>query len=253
MKTQGTGASGKAATVKTSGLAYKVGIGVILVGVVFIASSWLLGGVAFAAITALLTVLGAPEDRALLPPYEPEAGEQILRLFGVILLVCGACIVSIRLVVELLGLAGKPELTGKLGRADKVWLGAAAVGFLVVVTSGLSQVLHYEVFFYEYGPAGTMFILQAVGYGGAVIVFCGLATLAIGGPNRRRALLGWTDRVGWGKLGCGWINKLGLGLIVLALAGATIGFEDPSTIVAAAGIGILLVGIVPHFLAGGQP
>ncbi len=86
---------------------------------------------------------------------------------------------------------------------------------------------------------------------GSVILLGGLAILILGAPNRRRVLLGWTDRVGWGKVGHGWINKLGLGLIVLGLVGATLGFEDP--IFAAAGIGILVVGIVPHILAGGRP
>ena len=59
--------------------------------------------------------------------------------------------------------------------------------------------------------------------------------------------------MGWGRLGYGWINKLGLGLIVLALAGGLLGFEDLTSILAAAGIAILLVGIVPHFLTGGRP
>ena len=88
---------------------------------------------------------------------------------------------------------------------------------------------------------------------GAVSLFGGLAVLILGGPNRRRVLLGWTDRMGWGRLGCGWINKLGLGLIALALAGGTLGYENPTTIIAAAGIGILIVGIIPHILAGGRP
>ena len=98
-----------------------------------------------------------------------------------------------------------------------------------------------------------MFALETAGYVGVLVLFGGLAVLILGGRNRHRALLGWTDRVGWGKLGCGWANKLGLGLIALALAGATLGFEEPTTIVAAAGIGILLVGLLPHFLVGGRP
>ena len=250
MKTQGTGASGTA-SVKRVGLAYKVGIGVIVVGVVMFASNWLLGGVTFSAITALLRLLGAPEDRHILPQDEPEAGGQLLQLFGGILIVCGSCIVSLRLVVGLLGLAGNSEWTSKLKGADKLGSGAAAIGFLAIASTGLSQVILLEVFLYEYGTGAAMSTLEKTRYAGSVIFLGGLATLVLGAPNRRRALLGWTDRVGWGKLGHGWINKLGLGLIVLALVGATLGFEDP--IVAAAGIGILVVGIVPHILAGGRP
>ena len=253
MKVQGTGASRPAASIKRSGLAYKVGLGVIVAGVAIVASSWLLGGVAFVAVTGILSLLGAPEDRALMPTGEPEAGGQLLQLLGIVLFACGACIVSVRLIVELLGLAGKPELTARLGRGNRLGLGTAATGFLVAVLSGLAQVLLNEVFFYELDGSMTMTALEVAGYTGVMALVGGLAVLLLGGPNLRSALLGWTDRVGWGKLGFGWINKLGLGLIVLALAGATLGFEDPTTIVAAAGIGILLVGVIPHFLTGGQP
>ena len=195
-----------------------------------------------------MTLLGAPESRQLLPSHEPEAGGQFLQFFGVILVVCGVCIVSVRLIVELLGLAGEPALTAKLKGSEKLGSGAAAIGFLAIVSTGLSQVI-----LYEYGIGAAMTTLETAGYAGGVVLLGGLAVLILGGPNLHRVLLGWTDRVGWGKLGCGWVNKLGLGLIVLALAGATLGFEDPSTIIAAAGIGILLVGFVPHILAGGRP
>ena len=98
-----------------------------------------------------------------------------------------------------------------------------------------------------------MSILETAGIVAGVVLLGALAVLILRRPNLRTALLGWTDRVGWGKLGYGWINKLALGLIVLALVGAMLGFEDSTTIVAAAGIGILLVGVIPHFLTGGRP
>ncbi len=256
MKTQGTGTSA-ADLIKGAGLAYKLGLGVIVVGVVMIVSSGLLGGVTFSAISALLRLLGAPEDREFMPTDEPEAGGYLLQFFGVILIVCGICIVGVRFVAELLGLAGKPELTARLGWTDKLGLGVAAVGLLGGVSSGITQLLLYEIFLYEYGPGTAMFALGIVMYAGGAILLGGLAILILGRPGPRRALsrvlLGWTDRVGWGKMGCGWINKLGLGLIVLAMVGGILGFEGPTTIVTAAGIGILLVGIVPHILAGGRP
>ena len=224
-----------------------------MVGIVIAASSWLLGGVTFSAISALLGLLGAPEDREFLPTYEPEAGGQLLQLFGGILFVCGGCIISLRLVVELFGMVGTSGLTARLKGFERLGLGAAAVGFLVGVSSGLTQVLLYEILLYEYGTGAVMFMLETLGYAGGVIFLGGLAVLILGAPNRHRALLGWTDRVGWGKLGCGWINKLGLGLVVLAVVGGPLGFEDPATIVAAAGIAILVAGVVPHILQGGRP
>ena len=208
MKTQGIGASGTA-SVKRVGLAYKVGLGVVMTGVAIVASSWLLGGVVFAAATALLNLLGAPESRQLLPPHEPEAGKQLLQFFGVVLFVCGACIFSLRLVGELLGLAGHSELISRLRGSEKLGSGAAAVGFLVGVSCGVSQVLLYEIFPYEYGTGALMSILETVGYAGGVIFLGGLAVLILGAPNRRRTLLGWTDRMGWGKLGCGLDQQAG--------------------------------------------
>ena len=253
MKTQGTGVSGTA-SVNITGLAYKVGLGVIVAGVLLFASSGLLGGVVSAAIMDLLTLMGAPEDRQFLPPDQP-AGGQILQHFGGVLLACGVCIVSIRLVAELLGLAGKPGFTARLSRTDKLGLGVAVIGFLAMVSTGLVQSILYEIFLYDYGRGAVMSTLEIVGYAGGVVLLGGLAVFILGKPNRHRVLLGWTDRVGWGKLGYGWINKLGLGLIVLTLIAGTLmpGFADAVTIFAAAGICILLVGIVPHFLGGGRP
>ena len=254
MNAQATGAPVKA-MFERAGLAYKVGLGVIVAGVVVFASSGFLGGVVFAAVMELLELMGAPEDRQFLPPDQPGAGGSILEHFGGVLLACGVCIVSIRLVAELLGLAGKPELTAKLGPADKLGLGAAGIGVLTVVSTGLSQSILYEIFLYDYGQGAAMSMLDAAGRVGAVFLIGGFAALILRGPGRRKVLLGWTDRVAWGKMGLGWINKLGLGLIVLAFIGGTLapGFVDAFSIVAAAGIGILLVGFVPHILARGRP
>ena len=252
MKTQGTGVAATA-PVKRTGLAYKVGLGVVVAGVAMFASSWLLDGVVFAAVMELLTLLGAPEDRQFLPPDQPGAGGQIIQHFGGAIFACGVCIVSIRLVAELLGLAGKPEFTANLDWAAKLGLGAVGIGTLTIVSTGLSQSILYEIFLYDYGRGAAMVTLGTAGRVGAVFLFGGLAVLILRRPSRRRALLNWADRVGWGKMGCGWINKLGIGLIALALVVGMLGFMDPTTIIAAAGIGILVVGIVPHILAGGRP
>ena len=253
MKTLVTGGAGAASATKQSGLAYKIGLGVIATGIVIAASSWLIGGVVFVALTALLTLLGAPEHREILPPSEPAAGGQLLQFFGVTLIVCGVYVISLRFVIELLGLADKTEFTGKLSRADKLGLGATAIGFLVGVSSGLSQGILNEIFLYEYGSARAVSILETVGYVGSAVLLCGLAVLLLGGPSRQRVLLDWTNKVGWGKLGYAWINKLGLGLILVAIIGGTLGLEDPASIVVGAGLAILVVGLVPHLLAGWRP
>ena len=241
-----------AASAKSTGLAYKIGLGVVAIGIVMFASSWLLGGVLFAAIMAVLDLLGAPENRQFLPPNEPEAGGQILQLHGGALIACGTCIVGLRLLAELIGLAGSSTFISRLNGADRLGLGLAAIGWIVAVSTGLSQLILYEIFLYEYGTGAAMSALETAGSLGGIVFLGALAVLILGRPNLRGMLLGWTDRVGWGKLGHGWVNKLALGLIVLGLVGGILGFEDPFTIVAAAGIAILLVGIVPHILAGGS-
>ena len=39
---------------------------------------------------------------------------------GSMVLACGICITSVRAMIDLLGIAGKPRLTDKLGRVDKL-------------------------------------------------------------------------------------------------------------------------------------
>ena len=147
----------------------------------------------------------------------------------------------------------RPTGLDKLSRGEKLGLGAAAAGLGLGVVSGLSQVVLYEAFGYDYGAPGTMRVLETVGYSGGALLLCGLGALVLGRPNRRRMLLGWTERVGWGKIGHAWINKLGVGLIAAAIVGGALGLEDATTMIAGAGTAILLVGIVPHYLVGGRP
>ena len=92
--------------------------------------------------------------------------------------------------IELLGLAGKPGLTSKLGSGDRLGLGTAATGLLVTVLGVLPKVLLYEVFLYEYGELP---ILEIVSYVGGLILLCGLSLLIFGGLRRRKSLLGWAD------------------------------------------------------------
>ena len=155
-----------AASTRRSGLAYKVGLGVIATGVFMFASSWFLGGVVYAVVMAILDLLGAPENRQFLPPGEPEAGGQILQLHGGVLIACGTCIVGLRLLAELVGLGGNSKLISRLSGSEKLGLGVAAVGFLVGVSTGLSQLILYEIFLYEYETGATMSTLETVGAAG---------------------------------------------------------------------------------------
>ena len=146
----------------------------------------------------------------------------------------------------------RPNRLVKLSGAEKLGLGVAAAGLVIGAISGLSQLILYEVFRYDYGAPGTMAILEMVGNTGGALLLCGLAAIILGRPNRRRVLLGWTEKVGWGKMGHAWINTLGVGLIAAAIGVGTLGLETPTTFIAGAGIVILLVGILPHIIAGGR-
>ena len=144
------------------------------------------------------------------------------------------------------------DLAGRLSRAEKLGLSAAAAGLVIAVVSALVQGVLAEVFRYDYGAPGTMSILETASYASGAIMLCGLGVLVLGRPDRRRALLGWTERVGWGKMGCAWINQFALGLIAAAILIGTLGVEDPTTDMAGAGVALLLVGLVAQIFARGR-
>ncbi len=221
----------------------------MVAGAIIVMSSGLLEGVVFASVMKLLSLLGAPEDRHILPPSEPEVGSQILHFLGIMVIMCGVGMFCLRLVIELLGLAPKPALAGRLGPGGKLGLGMVAVGLLIQVSVEIPRTLLFDFFrFGEFGP------FEPISTVGSLIVFCGLVTLILAGIGLVMAFLDWTSRVGWGKLGLGWINQLGLGLVVLAIIGGSVfGLNYPVAIIAATGTGMILVGIVPHLLVDGRP
>ena len=221
----------------------------VVVGTIIFMTSGLFGGVVFASLMGLLSLLGAPEDRYFLPPSEPQAGSEMLDFLGIMVIMCGAWMFCLRLVIELLGLAARPALTNWLGTWGKLCLGMVAVGSLIQISAEVPRALFFDfIRFEEFGPFKTISTV------GSLIVLCGLVILILFGVGLLMTFLGWAGTVGWGKLGLGWINQLGFGLVALAvIVGLVFGWSDPATIIAAAGIGIILVGIVPHLLDDRRP
>ena len=215
------------------GLAYMVGLGLIVTGFVIAMSRDLLGEVLFMALQEFLTLLGAPEDRAFLPPSEPEAGGEILEFFGGIILACGGFIVFVRVILDLLGftdgggstglrrLTDKLGISGGLGLVDKLGLAAFAAGFLVFVSAGLPELILYEIFLYDYRQGTMMSILGSVSRVGGLIMYFAMITLLIAGPERRRVLYGWTYKPlfydVWGFNVYGWLVRIGLGVFVIGI------------------------------------
>ena len=216
MKPQGTGAAATA-SFKRAGPAYKAGLVVILAGVVVFASSWLLGGVVFAAVMDLLALLDAPDDRQFLPADQPEAGGQILQHLGGTLIACGVCIATIRLVAELLGLAGRAGIDWQAGPGRQAGFGRGG-------HRNSHDRLDWTLA--EHTLRGLPLRLWARrGHGHAGDGWAGRCCVLDRRTCRSHsqetqvsqgaARLG--GQGGMGQDGCGRINKLGLGAIVLAL------------------------------------
>ena len=231
-------------------MAYKVGLGVMVTGVMLLMSREILGDIAYSAISGVLELLGAPEERDFLPTNKPEAGQQILAGLGIIILVVGACIFFLRVLLGLMGATSKPELTDQLRPVDKAGLGIAGLGLLILVSAVLPQVLLYEIFDYDYGE---LLLLEIVSYVSIPILFLGLLILIPGAVRLIKHLFGWADRVGWGKLHCGWINKLGLVSIVIGVIASMVGASKAGAVLSGSGTAVMVLGLVSYLFEGENP
>ncbi len=234
-------------------VAYKVALGDIAFGTLMIVLSPFVGGVFFRGLTQLFPLLGVPEDRQFLPASEPQTGTELLGVLGAYILAAGICIFCVRLVLELLGLAGEPKLTRRMRPPGKLALGTAAAGVVVTAAALFPETLFY-LFFLNYTP-GDLSIVDAIWQAGRLLLICSLITLFLNG----RFLNGpWTDAVGWGRICWGWINRLSVALVV----GGTISmipffriwepwmpFDDVAGIFVSIGVAVLVLGIVPQLLA----
>lgn len=241
------------AFLKDLGLTYRVGLVVAVIGVLVILASGTLGGVFYELVLSLLELLDAPEDREYLVPNEPGAGPEILQFLGWAIVVCAACLVSVRLSLGLLGLTPKPELTDKLGPVDRAGLGITVLGILVIAAAAIPQALIYEILPREpisSGPTSAFSIVASIG---SLCLLCGLLVVVLGGPRRREVLLGWTRKVGWGKLGHDWVNKFAIALFVLAIVVSMVGLEEAGPFVFGAGVVVFLLGIAVSYLDGSNP
>ena len=239
------------------GVAYKVALGVVTVGVFVVVWSPFVGSLLYdQGVTPLIELLGAPEGRQALPAHEPETGTELLAVLGGYNVVVGICMFCARLVLELLGLAGEPILTGRMRPPGKLALGTAAAG-VVVFAAGAFPGLLISLFFIDHESAvlGITATLDAISQAGSLLLVCSLITLVLRGRGIRGALLGWADVVGWAKLRCGWINRLSMALVVAGMIGAVpfLPFDSVATIFASTGVTVLALGIVPQFRAGGRP
>ena len=157
----------------------------------------------------------------------------------------------VRLVFDLLELAGGPVLTSGMRPPSKLALGTAAAG-TVVFSAGVFPMVLLSLLFVDYESAvtGIMSALGAVLWTGLLLLACSLMTLCFHG-----ALFGWADVWGWAKLRCGWINRLSVALAVVGLIGMIpfLPFDEVAAVSALTGAAVLVLGVLPQLLAGRRP
>ena len=229
------------------GVVYKVALGLVAVGVLTIVLSPFVGVFLHnLVIVPLLEFQGVAGYG-----YEPETGAEVLALFGVCYVIAGICMFLVRLVFDLLELAGGPVLTHGMRPRSKLALGTAAAGTVVFAAAIFPMVLLSLLFVdYESAVTGVMSALVAVLRTGILLLACSLMTLFLHGTP-----FGWADVGGWAKLRCGWINRLAVALVVVGLIGSIpfLPFDEVAAVFAVTGVAVLVLGILPQLLAERRP
>ena len=238
------------------GAAYKVALGVASVGIFIMVWSQFAGGFMHAyVLSPLIELLVSPAEGA--PGTHPGTGAEILIMVGVSNLVVGICIFCVRLVLELLGLAGAPALTRRMRPNRKLASGTLASGLAVLAPSIILGGMIPELFS-DYESAvleGARRTLGVMSQTGGLLLLCTAITLFIPGRGRLRSLLGWTESIGWAAINRGWVNKLGVALIVGGIVSrirVLMPFDDVADPFVLIGITLLVLGIIPQ-LMGEKP
>ncbi len=222
------------------GVAYKVGLGVTAVGLGVMLVSPLFAGV----VTALLDLLGAPEGRTLLPE---ASGGALLRLYGFFILTCGVCLFCGRLALELVGLVRERALTGGMRLWGKLAAGAGAVAVVAWTVSDLLDSLSSFV-----SPGWATGPTLTAGRLIALLILFAISAFVFSDAGRRARLLGWTDRVGWGTVRQGWINRYALALLAAGALCAILQIGGVTAMIII-GVAVLLSGLVPQYFWGRRP
>ncbi len=234
------------------GATYKIALGVIFVGVSIIVFAPFVGGALMQAASPLLEdVAGAPPDRVVFAASDSQTGVDVLVLLGVANLIVGICLFAVRLVLELLGLAGEPMLTRRIRPRGKLALGGAAVAALVlIVSASLETVIRESSVDIDADMSDILRALGIAGQVGALFMASSIITLFWWGR-----LFRWADAIGWGRPRWGWINRLSAAMILAALLAGLpfIPFDDAAYPFGVTGAAVLVLGIIPQIFARGRP
>ena len=231
------------------GVAYKVALGVVAVGVLTIVLGLFVGGLLYTlVITPLVELMGAPADRDAFAPSQTENGALLLALIGAGNIVVGFCMFFVRLTLDLVGLTNQPSLTRRMTPERKLALGTASPGVVALLAGGSSRMFLAALFEdHQSEVAWIMPALDAVWHVGLLLLLCAFMTRFFQGR--------WADAVGWAKLRWGWLNRLSAALFVTGIIGAIplFPFADVAGAFTLVGLAVLAMGIFPQILAGGKP
>lgn len=236
-----------------------VAVAVMLAGFLMVVWSPLVGEPLYSgAVTPLVELLGAPEEREFLHPQDPGNGTELLALLGVCNLAVGFCMFCVLLAIDLLGRAGAPARTSGMTQRSRLALGTAAAGAAALVAGEFPKVLLSTLFVdHEHEITGVVGALDIVSQAGGLMMLCTAITFYLGGSRRHGVLLRWTEVVGWGKVRRGWVNMLALALtaggLIATMLWFIMPFDDVAGVFAIVGLTVLVLGLVPHLLAIGRP
>ena len=227
------------------GVAYKVSLCVIAVGVLMIVLSLFVGGLLYTHVmTPLLELMGAPEDRNAFAPSQTENGAVFLALIGAGNIVVGICMFFARLTLELTRLAGETSMTRTMTPQVKLALGTASPGVVALLAGVVSRGFLTALFEdRESEVAGVMPVLDALWHIGLLLLVCAFVTRLFRGR--------WADAVGWAQLRWGWLNRLSAALVVTGIIGSVpfLPFGDVAGAFTIVGLVVLVLGIFPQILA----
>ena len=235
------------------GVAYKIALGVMAVGLFIVIWSQFVGDNFYdLVVTPLLDLLGAPADRRFFRPLLLD-GEVVMALIGLCNIAVGVIIFCVRLVLELLGLAGAPVLTRYMRPHVKLFFGAAAAAIAFIIVSRIPLLFFVDNPLFDdtdLPMPGFYRLLDLVWQAGRLLLVCSLLAAYFG--RRGAPMLRWADRALWGKMGWGWLNRLALALTACGLVGMIfefmLPFDDVAGMFTAVGMTALVLGIVPQLV-----
>lgn len=244
----------KQATARAAGLIYRIGAVTMVLGVLIVLCSGLLEGFVSTLYLQLLSLLG--EEKDLVIPIGPETGKEIVLNLGGGIFITGAFVYAFRMSIELIGLPVERHLSRWYTICDKLALGIAAGGYVVLFICAILLFFLEEVLDDDSARALTS-ILNSILTASVWTVLGGLIIFFLKTRHLLRSFYGRAVSLGWGKLGWTRVNLTASGMVLIAFACQLFGWNSifgltMNTIIVT-GLVMILSGVFPQFLASDKP